>query len=134
MDALRSADTSDLALSLCDEMAARSNRAAFRSLIKDRLQELVPVATEPTAGLICYVLGLTAEPISAGGKPRYKLPSAVAASGPKDFAEAAGAYQAEVLRRFPRQTWEAEVDRGTVRTRYWTWALVQALVSVGEPG
>ena len=134
MEALRSADTSDRALSLCDEMAAKSNRAAFRSLIKDRLHELVPVATEPTAGLICYVLGLTAEPVAAGGKRRYRLPSGVGASGPKDFTEAAGAYQAEVLLRFPRQTWEDEVDRRNVRTRYWAWALVQALDSVGEHG
>lgn len=132
MNALRRGDTSDLALSLCDEMAAKSNRAALRNLIRTILEQLVPVATEATAGLICCVLGLTAEPITAGGKLRWKLPSATGAPHPNDFTEAASAYQAAVLLRFPRKTWEMQVDQGHVRTRYWGWALVQALESVRE--
>lgn len=45
LQALRRADTTSIALSLCDEILAKANRAALRQLIEDRLHHLVPVAT-----------------------------------------------------------------------------------------
>ncbi|MDP3811430.1 MAG: hypothetical protein Q8Q78_10545 [Hydrogenophaga sp.] len=132
LDALRRADTSSLVLALCDEILAKANRDALRKLIGERLHQLVPVATEPTAGLICHLLGVMVEPVFFAGKARWKLPSALADTYPHDFASAPAAYQAAVLLRFPRQEWEAKVDLGVVRTRYWAWALLQAMDSLGE--
>lgn len=132
LDALRRADTSSLALALCDEILAKANRHALRRLIGERLHQLVPVATEPTAGLICHLLGAVVEPISVKDRTRWRLPLALADTYPPDFASEPAAYQALVLLRFPRQAWEAQVDLGVVRTRYWAWALLQAMNSLGE--
>lgn len=132
LHALHCADTSDLALSLCDEIVAKGNRDSLRQLIADRLHQLVPVATEPTAGLICSLLGLTLEQVSVGGRPRWRVNEAALASPSLDFASPAAAYQAAVLQRFSRLEWETNVDQGLVRARYWAWALVRSLESLGE--
>lgn len=66
------------------------------------------------------------------GTFRWKWASGEEGNHPSDFVSAPAAYQAAVLRRFPRTEWEAKVDRGVVRTRYWAWALVRALESLGE--
>ncbi|MGB4011421.1 MAG: hypothetical protein WBL16_10650 [Zwartia sp.] len=133
LKALRHADTSSLALSLCDEIVAKANRAALRELISNRLHQLVPVATEPTAALICGLLGLTLEQVSIGGRSRWRQPAAMGGPPEAHFSSPTDAYQAAVLERFPRKEWEAKVDRGVVRTRYWAWALVQALETLREP-
>lgn len=132
LDALRRADTSSLVLELCDEILAKANREALRKLIWERLDQLVPVATEPTAALICHLLGAAVETVFSRGTTRWRLPLALADTYPLDFGTASAAYGAIVLLRFPRQDWEAQVDLGVVRTRYWAWALVQAMNSLGE--
>jgi hypothetical protein len=127
LDALRRADTSSLVLELCDEILAKANRDALRKLIRERLDQLVPVATEPTAGLICHLMGAVVEPVFSRGRTRWRLPLALADTYPLDFGTVSAAHEAFVLLRFPRQDWEAQVDLGVVRTRYWAWALVQAM-------
>ena len=132
LEALRHADPSSLALSLCDEIVAKANRSALRELIGNRLHQLVPVATEPTAALICGLLGLTLEQVSIGGRFRWRLPADMGRPPEAHFSSLPAAYQAAVLARFPRKEWEAKVDRGVVRTRYWAWALVRALETLEE--
>jgi len=132
LHALRRADTSTLALSLCDEIIAKANRDSLRELIADRLHQLVPVATEPTAGLICGLLGMPLEQVTVGGRPRFRLEALPHASPSPHFASPAAAYQAAVLLLFPRSEWEAKVDQGLIRTRYWAWALVRSIESLGE--
>lgn len=119
-------------LALCDELLVRANRVALRELIAKRLYELVPVFTEPAAGLICHLLGVGLEPVVSRGTTRWKLPSEMDDPHHYGYASAPEAYQAAVMMRFPRKDWEAQVDLGLVRTRYWAWALVKAVESLDE--
>lgn len=114
LEALLRADTTTLALSAADEVTARATREAFRQLIRDRIQQLIPLATEPTAGLICYLLGVTSERITINGAFVWKLSSLPEDSQSKHYMGSADAYQAAVLMRFPRKEWEAKVDRGVL--------------------
>lgn len=128
---LRTAN-SGAVLPLCEELAAVADRNALRTRIQARLDQLTPVATEPAAGLICCLLGITVVRLPERGRLKWVLTSDIGSERPIYFVEELEAFQEAVLRTFPRKLWECNVDLGIVRIRYWAWALVEALKSLDE--